>query len=526
MKDRIDASLILNNQEQYNNDEKINKKIEKQFLNEMLKKFKKYIHSNNVVKIPSNEKETTDFFDKIKINDYRYNRDSKKWMIYDTIFGIWTEEKAETFLEIEMRVFYQIYSDYVISNCLSGIKIKEMSSYHKSLKYNMHNLSTVNGRRYIINDYKTLCACNYSDFDKDNNLLNCKNGTLNLSTFEFKKHDPNDMITKIANVTYEKDVTSLRWTAFIQDIMTDPKNDDDAKKQANVKYLQKLLGYLLTGKTVKEQMYIFYGSSTRNGKSTLVETINYLLGSYSMTAQPDLISKKSIDSRAPSEDIARLKGARVVFMSEPCKGQIMNCALVKQFVGGDTITARKLNESSFEFIPEFKLIMNTNHLPEVYDNSIFSGDKLVIIPFKRHFSEEERDLTLKEQLRSEENLSAILNWMIAGLKMFYEEDLKLTGDLKEAIQQFENDSNKIKQFIDDCLIYDENKNGNGAEMYLIYKKWCTRNGYAITSNRVFYTDLTSMGIVIDVGKVNGIKCRKRIKNYVVKNPLDFLNDYD
>lgn len=521
MKDRIDASLILNNQEQYNNDEKINKKIEKQFLNEMLKKFKKYIHSNNVVKIPSNEKETTDFFDKIKINDYRYNRDSKKWMIYDTIFGIWTEEKAETFLEIEMRVFYQIYSDYVISNCLSGIKIKEMSSYHKSLKYNMHNLSTVNGRRYIINDYKTLCACNYSDFDKDNNLLNCKNGTLNLSTFEFKKHDPKDMITKSMNVVYDKNAKSLRWTDFIQDILTNPNSDDNAKKQENVKYLQKLLGYILTGKTIKEQMYVFFGSSTRNGKSTLVETIKYLMGTYAMTAQPDLISKKTIDSRAPSEDIARLKGARVVFMSEPAKGQIMNCAFVKQIVGGDTITARKLNESSFEFIPTFKLIMNTNHLPEVYDNTIFSGDKMVIIPFRRHFSEEERDTTLKEQLKSDENLSAILNWMIEGLKMFYKEDLKLTDDLKEAIQQFEDESNKIKQFMDDCLIYDESKNGNGTEMYETYKNWCKENGYAITSNRVFYTDLASMGIIIDSGKVNGIKCRKRIKNYVVANPFKY-----
>lgn len=521
MKDRKDTALELNNKELTTSDEKINNKIEKEFLKEMMKNFKNYFLTNSNVRIPSNEKETTDFFDQIKINDYRYNRDSKKWMIYDTIFGIWKEEKAETFLEIEMRVFFQIYSDYVIKNCLSGINKKEMTDYHKSLKYNVQTLSTVNGRRYIINDYKTLCSCNYSDFDNNIDLLNCKNGTLNLKTFEFKKHDPKDMITKVANVTYDETITSLRWTSFIQDIFTDPNNDNDAKKQENVRYLQKLLGYILTGKTVKEQMYVLYGMSTRNGKSTLVETINYLMGSYSMTAQPDLISKKTIDSRAPSEDIARLKGARVVWMSEPPKGQIMNCAFVKQMVGGDTITARKLNESSFEFIPTFKLIMNTNHLPEVYDNSIFSGDKLVIIPFKRHFSEKERDLTLKEQLRSEENLSAILNWMIAGLKMFYKEDLKLTGDLKEAIEQFENDSNKIKQFMDDRLIYDENKNGNGAEMYLDYKEWCTRNGYAITSNRVFYSDLNSMGVVIDSGKVNGIKCRKRIRNYVVANPVRY-----
>lgn len=117
MEDRKDISLELDN-----NYEKINDKIEKQFLKEMMKNFKKHIHSSNAVKIPSNEKETTDFFDKIKINEYRYNRDSKKWMIYDNVFGIWKEEKAETFLELEMRVFFQVYSDYVIKNCFSGIK--------------------------------------------------------------------------------------------------------------------------------------------------------------------------------------------------------------------------------------------------------------------------------------------------------------------------------------------------------------------------------------------------------------------
>ena len=158
MKDRKDTSLELNNKDLTTSDDKINNKIEKQFLNEMSKNFNQYILSNSDIRIPSNEKETTDFFDKIKINDYRYNRDSKKWMIYDTIFGIWKEEKAETFLEIEMRVFFQIYSDYVIRNCLSGINKKEMTDYHKSLKYNVQTLSTVNGRRYIINDYKTLCV--------------------------------------------------------------------------------------------------------------------------------------------------------------------------------------------------------------------------------------------------------------------------------------------------------------------------------------------------------------------------------
>mgnify|MGYP000753762023 FL=1 len=177
-----------------------------------------------------------------------------------------------------------------------------------------------------------------------------------------------------------------------------------------IEYVQKLLGYCLTSDTKEEQMYVFYGESTRNGKSTLVETISYLMGNikgYSANSQPDLIGKKNIDNRAPSEDLARLRGARAVFMSEPSKDMVINCSMVKQLVGGDTVTARKLRQNSFEYIPQFKMIMNTNHLCRINDSTMFYGNKIIVISFLRHFTKEEQDKTLKQKLKTEDEISAI-----------------------------------------------------------------------------------------------------------------------
>lgn len=127
-------------------------------------------------------------------------------------------------------------------------------------------------------------------------LFNCKNGTFNLRTFEFQKHNPKDFITKISNVVYNEKSNSNYWDKFISQIML-----EDREK---IEYVQKLLGYCLTSDTKEEQMYVFYGESTRNGKSTLVETISYLMGNikgYSANSQPDLIGKKNIDNRAQAK---------------------------------------------------------------------------------------------------------------------------------------------------------------------------------------------------------------------------------
>ena len=93
---------------------------------------------------------------------------------------------------------------------------------------------------------------------------------------------------------------------------------------------------------------------------------------------------------------------------------VLSASLVKTLTGRDTINARFLNENSFEFVPQFKLFINTNHLPKVTDPTVFDSGRVKVVPFNRHFSEEEQDKTLKRRLRQTENLSGILNWCWMG----------------------------------------------------------------------------------------------------------------
>lgn len=145
-------------------------------------------------------------------------------------------------------------------------------------------------------------------------------------------------------------------------------------------------------------MFFLYGETTRNGKGTLMESVLRVLGDYGKAVRPETIAQKhTVNSQAPSEDIARLAGIRFANISEPSRGLVLNAAQVKNMTGNDTLNARFLNENSFDFEPQFKLYINTNYLPVISDMTMFSSNRVIIIPFDRHFESWEQDRTLKEE---------------------------------------------------------------------------------------------------------------------------------
>ena len=128
-----------------------------------------------------------------------------------------------------------------------------------------------------------------------------------------------------------------------------------------------------------------------------------MLGEYARTIQPQTLSRRPADGGAASPDTARLKGARLVNVPEPEKGLELNIVLVKQLTGGDTYTARFLNENPVEFKPEFKIFINTNHLPRTSDDTVFLSGRVKLIPFDRHFLPHEQDNGLKAHFRKQKN---------------------------------------------------------------------------------------------------------------------------
>ena len=345
------------------------------------------------------------------------------------------------------------------------------------------------------------------DLDSNDNLFNCQNGTLDLETFEFREHRASDLLSKIANVEYDPNASAEVWIKFINDVL-----QGDSEK---ILYLQKALGYALTTDTSYETCFILYGATTRNGKTTLVMTIMEMLGDYAMQAKSETLEqKKNNDSRNANGDVARLDGARFLNVSEIPKRMIFDIALLKTLLGRDKITARQIYEKEFEFYPIFKLFINTNYLPKIADDTVFSSGRINVITFDRHFEPEEQDKHLKDRLIQKDSLSGVLNWCLEGLKLFRAEGLKPPPNVVKATEEYRKNSDKIGNFILDCLV-ESSENIKASDVYEAYQKWCKGAGYGVDGQRNFYSELKAKNILKESGTVASVTVRNVVCGFSI-----------
>lgn len=343
-------------------------------------------------------------------------------------------------------------------------------------------------RETILRDAAGVYPVPFSTFDHNTSILNCLNGTLNTSTGEFYLHRAEDYLTKLAGVNYDPSARCERWRRFIDEVM---QGDAD-----EARYLQKALGYALTGDTRFECFFVLFGPSTRNGKSTALETFAHLLGDYAKSARPDSFAQRqTANGSGPSEDIARLVGARFVNVAEPDRRLVLSVALVKSLTGNDLITARSLHENSIEFRPQFKLFINCNTLPQVTDPTIFNSGRVRVLPFMRHFEEHEQDKGLKGELVRPENLSGILNWCLEGRRALETEGFEPPASVLTATDEYRQRSDRVGRFVSEELEAHPLAETRTSEVYARFQVWCSENGFRAESAQNFNVQLQNFGSI-------------------------------
>lgn len=408
----------------------------------------------------------------------RYMPERKSWYFYED--GIWSADKGN------LKAM-KLCMDLANLLHILALDIEDRLKREVYMKFS-NRWQTRPYRVSVLKDAEVHHPLYVADFDKDPYLLNCKNGTLNLKSMEFYEHRSSDFLSKMADVIYDPNAKNKRWNSYIDEIMSGDKE--------KAKFLQKILGYGLTGDTRHECMAILYGMTTRNGKGTLCESVLKVLGTYACASRPETLAlKNKVNSSGPSEEIARLAGVRFVNIPEPGKGLPLDVAQVKSLTGNDTINARFLHENSFDFKPQFKIYINTNYLPIVNDVTVFTSGRMLIIPFDRHFTEEEQDKTLKTEFAKEEVKSAILNWLIEGYKLLQKEGLTIPDSVKDATLKYQKESDKIAIFMEDCLEEGKDYEVRTSEVYERYRSWSIENGYYLESMKTFKQSLESKATI-------------------------------
>lgn len=385
-----------------------------------------------------------------------YSYVAKRWLYWDGRKWVYDYDGA----------IKQMADDVVARMPADADLYDDDNAYRKHCEKSRSSASKV----AMIKETEHQVAVRPEKLDAHNNLLNTVNGILNLRTGALTEHDKAQLMTKITNAEYtDKDECPV-WLSFIETIFGGDRE--------LMRYIQKAVGYSLTGSTEEQCVFFLYGEG-RNGKSTFLDTIADILGDYATNIQPDSLMVRQ--SGGGTSDIARLMGSRFVTSMEPGDGMRLNEGLLKQLTGGDKITAARKYENEVEFRTEFKLWMAMNHKPLIRGTDEGIWRRIHLIPFTVTIPDDKVDRKLKYKLRKE--MPAILKWAMDGCLMWQREGLKRPACVEEATREYRSSMDTMGSFLAECCERGPREVG-AADLFKVYTDWAKENNeYTMTATK-------------------------------------------
>lgn len=325
--------------------------------------------------------------------------------------------------------------------------------------------SKSNGARdRMLESARHLLTVSDAIFDSDPYAVNVLNGTIDLKTAILHAHDSRDYITLLAPVSYDPDAPCRLFKKTLHRAL-----------KGNIKlkgYVQRAVGYSLTGNTTEQVCFFLHGPG-KTSKSTIVNTIRGTLGKYGKHTPTETLLAKKFDSNI-SNDLARLKGARLVTAIEAHFNRDLDEAKIKAITGGEPITARFLFKEFFEFQPEFKLWLVSNDYPRVRDTSGAFWRRVRVIPFDVEIPDEDIDKELPEKLKKER--PGILAWAVRGALRWQRMGLGSMKAIENATNKWRQALDHVERFVADYCVVKPKGSEMAQPVFDRYVQWCKMSG--------------------------------------------------
>lgn len=326
----------------------------------------------------------------------------------------------------------------------------------------------------------TTFSTTIDQYDRDALIAACIGATLDLRACVHRAVRRTDFISMQLGATYNPEATCERWIQFLDEVFD---GDDEV-----IGYIQRAVGYSLTGDTREQKMFLLHGGGA-NGKSVFLDVLTKLLGDYAGNA-----SFETFDANKRSEstnDLAALRGKRLVTVIETEDGKRLAEARVKSVTGQDPITCRFLYGEYFTYRPTYKIWLAMNHLPSIRGTDKGIWRRIQLIPFTQDFSGRE-DKTLSTTLHGE--IDGILQWALEGLRQWWQRGLDAPIAVTNATNKYRSESDQTGRWMSDTMVELSTVSISVAQAYQSYKTWCETNGETAMSQSKLSRVLLEKGI--------------------------------
>jgi putative DNA primase/helicase len=291
----------------------------------------------------------------------------------------------------------------------------------------------------MLKEAKSYAAISVDEFDIFPELLNVKNGVINLRTRQLIPHNKEYLFTQYIDIKFDKEAVCPKWDGFLNMIF--------AGNPELINFVQKLAGLSVSGITDEQVLIFLYGLGA-NGKSTFVNTLHKIMDSYGIAINIEAFLRKS-DIGGTTPYLVNLLNKRFVTATEIPEGRRLNESLIKQLSGQDDISVNPKYEKAYSFSPTHKLWIVGNHKPQVRDDSYGFWRRLKVIPFEIKIPEEEQrpmSIIIQDFL---EEAPGILNWLVEGFQKWVIEGLNDPIQVKDATKEYQSEQDLLQQFLDE-----------------------------------------------------------------------------
>jgi P4 family phage/plasmid primase-like protien len=410
--------------------------------------------------------------------DISYASDMGKWFVWDG--RRWQMDSGSQMARRAIEISKSLFRE--VANCPTDEERKAMFQWAMKCEGKERIYAMVDLARHMPG--VEIAA---ADLDKHPWLITAINGTIDLRTGRLLAHSREHRITKTLTTTYDPQSECPHWMKFLNLIFSGD--------QELIRYVQKAVGYSLTGDTSERALFFPYGKGA-NGKSTFIQTLANLLGEYAFKAPPETIISR--DKNAIPNDVAALQGRRFVFVSETEESARLAEAKVKDLTGGETLTARFMRAEFFNFTPCHKLWLETNHKPIIRGTDEAIWDRIKLIPFAVRIPDvipEQEQLSREEALRRfESEMPGILKWAVDGCLLYQREGLKPPASMTAAATEYREEMDTLGQFLEECTVKSSACYLSAGDLYARFESWCEARGEYKPSQKVFGSRLRERGL--------------------------------